>query len=454
MPKTRRLHTATQDQILLALYALAKVKVEELVPGCYREEVVHELAAVWLERLRAGGWDLPREDWEDFVVGEIRKRRVEDYRARKRTLRRDGVHLQIITDAPREWMSQDLKIEEERLRGFLDTVRATLPAKCVRAHAMIRDDQLTYAEVAKKLRVSERCVHEYIKTVHQAFRRALRSVGIAATKSPRGGRSKTTTVVNVSTLRGSDATVDVRSSARNERKATAAVNVSTGGGDDSIANVHALTPCALTSTADANASTRGDYETADDANVSSDDANASPVNAHEVTDDVHASTRDDFESPAHDLESTAHDSQSTVHDLKSTGRDLESTARDLQSTVQDPEPTVRDLKSTVQDLQSIAHDLDSTAHVDALTAAVNVLARVTHEPAAGVNTLTGAVCSVPGPVREAMSTVRREPVQASPKADDAREATGGESQSPAMARDATGNAHDTTDGVSLVPGMV
>ena len=40
---------------MLALYALAKVKVEELDRGCYREEVVHELAAIWLKRLRAGG---------------------------------------------------------------------------------------------------------------------------------------------------------------------------------------------------------------------------------------------------------------------------------------------------------------------------------------------------------------------------------------------------------------
>src|SRR5258708_2777400 len=89
-------------------------------------------------------------------------------------------------------MLQDLKIEEERLHAFFDTVRATLPAKCVRTHAMIHDDQLTYVEVEKKLRVTERCVHEYMKTVHRAFRTAPPSVGIAAPKSPHRGRTKAT----------------------------------------------------------------------------------------------------------------------------------------------------------------------------------------------------------------------------------------------------------------------
>jgi DNA-directed RNA polymerase specialized sigma24 family protein len=358
MPNLDRLSQTTQDQILLALYELAKAKVEELVPGCYCEEVVHELAAVWLERLRAGRWDLAREDWEDFVVEEIRNRRVEDTRARKRTLARDGLHLQVISDAPREWMSQDLKIEEERLREFLDRVRATLPPKCVRAHAMIRDDKMTYAQVAKKLRVSERRVHEYVKTVHQAFRAALPSVGMTAPKAPRGGRRKATTEVDASTRSGSESTLRVNALTRGDRRSTSDVKEST-------AAISASTRPGFESTTDVKASPRDDRE-------STPAVRASARGDFELTTHVNASTRDDFEPTRRDSESTRRDLESTRRDVESTRRGWESTlvvnestSRDLESTRRDLEPTSGDLESTLRDFESTRGDFALTRDVDA-----------------------------------------------------------------------------------------
>jgi DNA-directed RNA polymerase specialized sigma24 family protein len=321
-----------QDQILLALYALAKVKVEELVPGCYREEVVHELAAVWLERLRAGGWNLPREDWEAFVVGEIRNRRVEDYRGRKRTLGRDASHLRIITDAPRAWMSQELLLEEERLRDFTDTVRATLPAKCVRAHALIRDEQLTYAQVAKKLRVPVRRVHEYVKTVHRTFRAALPSVAIEAPKSQHGGRSKATADVNLLTHGDRRSTTDVNLAANDACASIADPSGLTSGDFESTTDTNTSTRRDGWSTIDVNASPRADLDSTPDVNAqlrggctSTGAARVSPRGGFAPIADVNASARDDFES-------TRGVNASAPGELESTRRDRESPPDVLSST--------------------------------------------------------------------------------------------------------------------------
>lgn len=397
MPQTRRLHRATQDQILVALYALAKVKVEELVPGCYREEVVHELAVAWLERLRAGGWDLPREDWEDFVVGEIRKRRVEDYRGRKRTLARDAIHLRIITDAPREWMSQDLMLEEERLRGFTDAVRGTLPAKCVKAHAMIRDDQLTYAQVAKRLRVSERCVHEYVKTVHRTFRNALPSVGIETPKQRRGARPQATTEALEPIAGRPTSSAGRRTPPRDEGESTRGVRASTCGDFESTCDEVESTRGGFEPARVDLESPRDDLESAADVHTSTCDDGGSTIRVHASTRDegescirVNASTFDERESTRGDFESTCDERESTSHDFESTRRDFESTRRDFESTRDVNESTDEDFEPTI---------------------AMNVSARGRREPTPDATALSSSGCSAIEPVRGATSAARFVPAR-------------------------------------------
>jgi DNA-directed RNA polymerase specialized sigma24 family protein len=405
MPKTRRLHTATQNQILLALYALAKVKVEELVPGCYREEVVHELAVAWLERLRAGGWDLPREDWEDFVVGEIRNCRVEDYRGRKRTLARDAIHLRIVTDAPREWMSQDLMLEEQRLRGFTDTVRGTLPAKCVKAHAMIRDDQLTYAEVAKKLHVSERCVHEYVKTVHRTFRAALPSVGIEAPKQQRAVRPRATTEPLEPIAGRSTSSAGRRAATRDERESTR--------GD-------------LESTRDDLESARDNRESTVGVNASSGDDRESTIALHASTGDEREPTRDEFESICSDFESTRDEFESTRGDFEPTRDKFEPTRGEF-------EPTRDDRESTI---------------------AENALARARRELTTVPIALSGSSCSAIAPVRGATSAARLVPALEMTVTCGAHETTRTESYRRSPSLDRKSDTRDTTGSASSATGTV
>jgi DNA-directed RNA polymerase specialized sigma24 family protein len=177
-----------QDAVLLEIYDLARKHAEEWISAHYREDIVQDVALECLEHLRGGTWATPELGLDRFVELEILNRCVKRRRSRRSGERRDGKYLATITDAPREWMSQELKTEEDRLRDFAAAVRKTLRKGAVRAHLLVRDDHMTYAQAGKQLRVSRERVHERVKEVHRAFRNALPEIGIKAPTSTRGGR--------------------------------------------------------------------------------------------------------------------------------------------------------------------------------------------------------------------------------------------------------------------------
>jgi len=178
MPAIAELSEPEQDEILIRIYALAQYHARKHVRPGYREDMVQNLALEWLERLRAGTWDVKREAWNEFVISELRNHKTADRRKRRREMTRDAIHLETISNARREWMSPELRLEEEGLQDFAEQIRATLPRKCVRAHRLVRDEGMTYTEAAKKLRVSPHLAHDYVKTVHRVFRRALPAIDI------------------------------------------------------------------------------------------------------------------------------------------------------------------------------------------------------------------------------------------------------------------------------------
>src|SRR5258708_3176859 len=188
MPETVERSESEQNAVLLRMYALAQQHAKELVGDRYRDDLVHDLALEWLECLRAGDWDASVEGSDEFVIDAILNRKTEDRRQRHRAMARDAAYLEFLTNALREWMSPEFQLEEKELRHFAEQVHDTLPRRCVRAHRMVRKDGMSYAEVGKRLRVPAGRVHDYIKTVHRAFRRALPAVDIAPSISRRGPR--------------------------------------------------------------------------------------------------------------------------------------------------------------------------------------------------------------------------------------------------------------------------
>jgi DNA-directed RNA polymerase specialized sigma24 family protein len=187
MPETVR-SKAEQDAIVLAIYASATRQARELVPNSYRDDVVQILMVDCLKSLRYGLWIDPPEGLDPFVEDCLRKRRTSHRRNRLRRMIRDFEQVIALSGIENEWMSGEHAVEEDRLSAFTRRVYRRLPALWVRAHKLIRVKHLTYAEAARKLRTSPKCVHNYVTAVQTAFREALPEIGIEPHCSARGGR--------------------------------------------------------------------------------------------------------------------------------------------------------------------------------------------------------------------------------------------------------------------------
>jgi DNA-directed RNA polymerase specialized sigma24 family protein len=179
-----------QDALLLDIYASAQKHALVWVRAHYREDIVQEVALECLERLRARTWVTPALGLDRYVELRVLDRRIKRRRSRHFAERRDARYLRTFVDAPREWMSQELKGEEDRLRDFAAAVRKTLSKGEVRAHLLVRDDDMTYAKAAKILRIPRERIHTRMTTVHHVFRAALKEIGIEPHASTRGGRQR------------------------------------------------------------------------------------------------------------------------------------------------------------------------------------------------------------------------------------------------------------------------
>jgi DNA-directed RNA polymerase specialized sigma24 family protein len=183
-----RLSRTEQDAIVLEIFALANKHAQTLVPSSYRDDVVQDLVLECLKGLRYGVWDVPHEERNGYVEACLRTRRTSHRRSRLRAMIRHLEYLTSMSGVELEWMSLEGPPEEAQLREFVRRVRRKLPALWVRAHGLVRDKGMTYAEAARKLHTTSKCVHNYVTAVQNAFRLVLPSIGIEPQKSARGGR--------------------------------------------------------------------------------------------------------------------------------------------------------------------------------------------------------------------------------------------------------------------------
>jgi DNA-directed RNA polymerase specialized sigma24 family protein len=189
MPEKTPMTRSEQDAFLLELYAIAnRIAEEKKIQEERAEDVVHDFI---LDCLRALRWGMDvqwSESLEEFVEQELMDRRWRSNKSRLARKVRERAFYAVIEDAPREWMSQDLKIEEDAYEEFADQVRRTLPPKVVQAHRLVRDGGLTYIQAAQKLKRSTAFVHRAVTRVQEAFRAALPAMDIKAPRTNHGGR--------------------------------------------------------------------------------------------------------------------------------------------------------------------------------------------------------------------------------------------------------------------------
>ena len=189
MPHKLPITRPEQDAFLLEIYAIAnRVAEEKKLEQAKGEDVVHDLI---LDCLRALRWEMDVH-WgaslQKFVEQELVDRLWRGDKSRLARKVRERAFYEVIEDAPREWMSQDLKMEADTLEDFAASVRRTLPPAVGKAHRLVRDERLTYAQAARKVRRSSAFVHRAVTRVQEAFRARMPAMDIEPPRSTHGGR--------------------------------------------------------------------------------------------------------------------------------------------------------------------------------------------------------------------------------------------------------------------------
>ena len=169
---------AWQNRYLLKVYALLRVYAPDHVKRDHIDDVIHEVIAATLEELRAGTWQHGWEVGEVFLRTLLYNRVRNRKRMRRRGQKRDGEYLRSREMTPSSWMSPDRTDHEEWNDEFRKDVLKSLPKRCRKAYRMVREEGLSYAEVARRLGKSVCTVRGHVVTAHRRYREELERQGI------------------------------------------------------------------------------------------------------------------------------------------------------------------------------------------------------------------------------------------------------------------------------------
>jgi RNA polymerase sigma factor (sigma-70 family) len=172
-----RIH-ARQNRYLLKVYALLHRFAPEHVREDHVDDVVHEIVESILVKVRAGSWVYPAVIEEAFIRRLIVNRRKNRGKERRRGAARDAEHLRSRELMHPIWTSADQSETEEKLAAIQHEVVEKLPKRCRHAYYMVREEGSSYREAARRLRVSEHTVRNYIVTAHRSLRHEFEKRGI------------------------------------------------------------------------------------------------------------------------------------------------------------------------------------------------------------------------------------------------------------------------------------
>jgi RNA polymerase sigma-70 factor (ECF subfamily) len=179
------LHTeAEQDQLLLEIYAELRrnlLRRWKSVPDA--EDAVQDIALGCLIKLRAGRWHYDLRNPKAYIETIVRRYLYRRYLKCLQADTHDGQHLADREAMPPAWISPERFSEERDIERLRQRVLARLPYRCRTIYALVRDERLSYHEVAARLAISFDSVRTFVSQANKAFRKELGRVGYDAKAS-------------------------------------------------------------------------------------------------------------------------------------------------------------------------------------------------------------------------------------------------------------------------------
>lgn len=155
------------------------------------DDIAQDLVLECLMRVRSGEWGDGPRSVKAFVRTAVRKRVVDYLRRGYHREERDAEHLREISEGTHAWMAPDLVMDALDLPKFYVYTLASLPPICRNTYLMIREGNLSYAEVAAQLGVTVSAVRANVVRAQHVFRARLPDCGVIPPPAAKGGVRKT-----------------------------------------------------------------------------------------------------------------------------------------------------------------------------------------------------------------------------------------------------------------------
>lgn len=179
---------AEQDALLLSIYPIATRHARFIADRDDREDVVHDVIADFLVRLRNGTWVDPTNLYA-FVRIAVLRFCIDAWRRRASSAENDGRHLQARREDPPTWMSPGEAVELGEINDVQDRALARMPAMLRKAWLLVREGNVSHREVGTILSVSPVSVRTYITRAQQLLREELSRNGLPVAKRATGRKS-------------------------------------------------------------------------------------------------------------------------------------------------------------------------------------------------------------------------------------------------------------------------
>ena len=194
MPTTARPPLSPDDAFVIQVSALARAAARRLLMLhnlADADDIAEDVTLECLANIQTGRMEIITTDITGFVHTMVIRRALNVARAADR---RDARAVACVRDdgEVHTWMSPEAKVEYAELEACIAVAVASLPPMCRRVFEMVREDNMSYANVARTLGITRHTVNEHLTTAQRRLRAALVDAGMIAPPVPRACRTDVT----------------------------------------------------------------------------------------------------------------------------------------------------------------------------------------------------------------------------------------------------------------------
>ena len=191
MHTTPRSPLSPDDAFVLQVSTLARKAARRLLVLHNRadaDDIAQDVTLECLAAIQSGRMATIQTDIAALVWTMVLRRTLNVARAADR---RDARAVACVRDEDEvhTWMSPEAAVEYAELEAFVAQTVAALPPMSRRVFQMVRDDNMSYANVARSLGITRHTVNEHLTTAQRRLRAALVDAGLIPSRMSRTCRT-------------------------------------------------------------------------------------------------------------------------------------------------------------------------------------------------------------------------------------------------------------------------